>query len=67
MLSELNKITVFTVSLLETEAVIMELKTPVKSTVESYWQLGTWVILMQESSLGGSRRIYLKLEQPIKL
>ena len=57
MLSELNKITVFTVSLLETEAVIMELKTPVKSTVESYWQLGTWVILMQESFLGGSRRI----------
>ena len=57
-LSVLYKITVSTVSLFETEAVMMELKTPVRPTVESYWQLGTWEILMQESFLGGSRRIY---------
>lgn len=40
--------TVSTVSVLETEAVMMELGTSVRSIVESYLQLGAWVIKMHE-------------------
>ena len=47
------KIARFTVVLVETEPVIMELGIPVMLIVESYPQAGTWVIVTQESIRAG--------------